>query len=123
MNLNTLVGVAKLMLPKNSPWLSRIEQAQQMAGRFDASPAGVQALMAQLGKNQADLKDAVDALNNPAISGMLDKFSPGLTAQLRQAGSSLLGAPAPLSQPLSPATPETPAGDPLAALREKLKRM
>lgn len=127
MNAASLINLAKALLPKNSPWLARIEQAQQMAGQFAASPDGVRQLMQQMGKNQADLKAAMDALNNPMVSGFLNRVSPGMTDQLRQAGSTLVNdAPsgaASTSQPLSPASPASPSGDPLAALREKLKRM
>lgn len=129
MNPASLLNMAKLILPKNSPWLARIEQAQQMAAQFAASPDGVRQLMTQMGKTQADVKAAVDALNNPAISGMLNRIAPGLPDQLRQAGQTFLNDGAPTgvpqnTQPLSPASPASPpSGDPLAALREKLKRI
>lgn len=128
MNPASLIHMAKAILPKDSPWLARIEQAQQMAAQFSASPDGVRQLMQQMGKTQADIKAAVDTLNNPAISGVLNRVAPGLTDQLRQAGQAFLNDGAPTgvpqnTQPLSPASPASPSGDPLAALREKLKRM
>lgn len=126
MNPASIIHMAKALLPKNSPWLARIEQAQQMAAQFSASPDGVRQLMAQMGKTQADVKAAVDALNNPAISGVLNRISPGLTDQLKQAGQSFLNDGAPQGVPqntLPPASPASPSGDPLAALRERMKRM
>lgn len=126
MNPASLIHMAKAILPKDSPWLARIEQAQQMAAQFSASPDGVRQLMQQMGKTQADVKAAVDALNNPAISGVLNRVAPGLTDQLRQAGQTFLNDGAPAGTPqniLPPASPASSSGDPLAALREKMKRI
>ena len=121
MNLSGLVSMAKMMLPKNSPWISRIEQAQQMAAQFSQSPDGVRQLMQQMGKTQADVQAAVQALNNPAVSGMLNRVSPGLAEQLKAAGASL--ATGHSSPEKTPPSTDVKGDDSLARLREKLARL
>ena len=119
MNLDQIVSMARMMLPKNSPWLSKIDQARQMAAQFSQSPSGVRDLMQQMGKTGADVQAAMNALNNPAISGLLNRVSPGLTDQLRSAGNSIAQQAAPSqSSSLS-----SGSGDSLAALREKISRL
>lgn len=119
MNIDQIVSMARMMLPKNSPWLAKIDQARQMAAQFSQSPDGVRQLMQQMGKSQADVQSALSALNNPAVSGMLNRVSPGLVDQLRSAGSSIAQQTAPSPQP----APSSGSGDSLAALREKLSRL
>lgn len=119
MNLDQIVSMARMVLPKNSPWLSKIDQARQMAAQFSQSPAGVRQLMQQMGKTQADVQSAMNALNNPAVSGLLNRMSPGLAEQLRSAGNALT------QQQVAPpqSSPSSGSGDSLAALREKISRL
>ena len=77
------VGLAKAFLPKDSPWFQRIEQAQQIAAQFPSTKGGLTDLMRQYNINQEKFQQALGALNNPMISGMLNRFQPGLTAKLR----------------------------------------
>lgn len=84
-----IAGMARMFLPSNSPWLARIEQAQKMAENFRQSPDGVRDLMRQLGKGREDLQKAVAMLDNSRLSGMLNRFSPGLADSLREAGRQL----------------------------------
>ena len=119
MNLDQIVSMARMMLPKNSPWLSKIDQARQMAAQFSQSPAGVRQLMQQMGKTQADVQSAMNALNNPAVSDLLNRVSPGLADQLRSAGNSI----AQQAAPSQPSSPSLGSGDSLAALREKISRL
>lgn len=90
MNIGQIAGWAKMFFPKYS---AQIEQAQQLAGQFQASPDGVKQLMRQYGKNQDDLNKALAMLGNPAVGGILNKLQPGLVDQLREAGQTLSGAP------------------------------
>lgn len=79
------VGLAKAFLPKDSPWFQRIEQAQQIAAQFPSTKGGLTDLMRQYNINQEKFQQALGALNNPMISGMLNRFQPGLTDKLRGA--------------------------------------
>lgn len=90
MNIGQIAGMAKAFFPK---YASQIEQAQQIAGQFQASPDGVKQLMQQYGKSQEDLQKALGMLNNTAVGGLLNRIQPGLVDQLRAAGQSLSGAP------------------------------
>lgn len=78
-----LLSIAKMLLPKNSPWLSKVDQAQQLAGRYSQDKNGVLELMRQYNIGQERLQQAVAALNNPMVSGILNKFQPGLPDRLR----------------------------------------
>ena len=97
MNIGQIAGMAKMFFPKYS---AQIDQAQHLAGQFQASPAGVQQLMQQYGKSQDDLNKALAMLNNSAVGGVLNRIQPGLVEQLKAAGQSLSSAPAAPSQAL-----------------------
>ena len=116
MDVAQIVSMAKAFLPKNSPWIAKIEQAQQMAGRFAQSPSGVQDLMRELGKNQQDIQSAIAALSSPAVSGVMRRFSPGLYESLKSAGNAL-------SSPAGNAAPPPQVGDSLSSLRDKISRL
>lgn len=116
MDVAQIVSLAKAFLPKNSPWIAKIEQAQQMAGRFAQSPSGVQDLMRELGKNQQDIQSAIAALSSPAVSGTLKRFSPGLYESLKSAGNALAGSS-------GNADPPPHGNDSLSSLRDKISRL
>ena len=90
MNIGQIAGMAKMLFPKFS---AQIDQAQQLAGQFQASPAGVQQLMQQYGKSQDDLNKALAMLNNSAVGGVLNRIQPGIVDQLKAAGQTLSGMP------------------------------
>ena len=105
------VGLAKAFLPKDSPWFQRIEQAQQIAAQFLTD------LMRQYNINQEKFQQALGALNNSMISGMLNRFQPGVTDKLRD-----------IAQEVSPvetqeASSTLSGGDStVSSLRERLNR-
>jgi hypothetical protein len=124
MNIAQIASAARMLLPKGSPWLDKIDKAQQLAGQFSSSPDGVRQLMQQMGKTQADVQAAVNALNNPMVSGALNRIAPGLTDQLRAAGQQITGGGmATAGQPLSPASPAPASADPLSAIRDTLNKL
>ena len=82
--------IAKALLPKNSPLLSKVDQAQQLAGRFSQDKNGVLELMRQYNIGQERLQQAVAALNNPKISGFLNMVQPGLPDKLRNAAREII---------------------------------
>ncbi len=78
-----------MLLPKNSPLLSKVDQAQQLAGQFAQNKNGVLELMRQYNIGQERLQQAVQALNNPKISGFLNMVQPGLPDKLRSAAQEI----------------------------------
>lgn len=127
MNLSQIISAARAFLPAGSPLLQNMERAQEMAGRFSASPDGVRDLMAKLGKNQDDLRRALAMLDNPMVSGMINRIAPGMVESIRSAGGQLVGGNAvPSMQPMasaSPAPAPSQGADPLSALKAKLSRL
>ena len=83
------LSIAKMLLPKNSPLLSKVDQAQQIAGQFAQNKNGVLELMRQYNISQDRLQQAVQALNNPKISGFLNMVQPGLPDKLRSAAQEI----------------------------------
>lgn len=86
MNFST---IAKALLPKNSPLLSKVDQAQQIAAQFSQSKSGVLDLIRQYNIGQERLQQAVQTLNNPLVSGLLNRVQPGLPDKLRSAASEI----------------------------------
>lgn len=86
--LQTILGVAQALLPANSPWRQRIEQAAQMASQFAPTKDGVAQLMAANGKRRDDLLAAVKQLDNPIVKKAMG-FVPGLSDAVRSAASEL----------------------------------
>ena len=114
-----IVAMAKAFLPANSPWHERINQAQQIAGQFQPTKAGVLDLMRQHGKGTEDIKKALAAMQNPMISGMLNRVSPNLVQQLQQAGQDILNTPGVNTPaPSSPAHPQST--DTVQELKQRL---
>lgn len=64
--------------------------AQQMASQFQPSKDGVAELMRQHGKNVNDIRAALGALNNPMVSGLVNRISPNMAQQLKQAGETII---------------------------------
>lgn len=126
MNFST---IAKALLPKNSPLLSKVDQAQQIAAQFSQSKSGVLDLIRQYNIGQERLQQAVQTLNNPLVSGLLNRFQPGLPDKLRSAASEI-SAEMP-TQGQSQAQQALPSGAPQAqsasssdvdALRKRLSQ-
>lgn len=88
-NLSQITNLARTFLPPNSPWLDKINQAQQLASTFSHSPQGVKDLMRQFGKSQEDINKAINMLNNPFIANIVNKISPNMVATLRDAGAQI----------------------------------
>lgn len=86
--VSQLVGMAKVFLPANSPWLQRIEQAAEMAKQFSPSKDGIAELMAQQGKSRRDLQSAIKMLDNPVVKNTLGRV-PGLNKMIRGAANEL----------------------------------
>lgn len=80
--------MAKALLPANSPWLNRIEQAANLAQGFSPSKDGIGQLMAKYGKNREDLQSAIKQLDNPIAKKFLSHI-PGLDSQIRNAANEL----------------------------------
>ena len=76
--------MAKALLPKDSPWLGRIDQAQQLASRLPQSRSGLEQLMAQYGKSKQDVAKAMQMIQNPMVSGALNRIAPGMADRIRQ---------------------------------------
>ena len=126
MNFSQIISAARAFLPAGSPLLQNMERAQEMAGQFSASPDGVLDLMAKLGKNQDDLRRAIAMLDNPMVSGMINRIAPGMVDSIRSAGGQLVGNAGPTMQPIasaSPAPAPSQGADPLSALKAKLSRL
>jgi hypothetical protein len=116
-------SLARAFLPTNSPWIQKIEQAQQLASKFSASPDGVRDLMSQLGKSQEDIRQAISMLDNPMISGFINKLSPDLTSKLRNAGLQITSD---TKNTLTNSTlnlTSSNSGDSLSVLRDKLNNL
>lgn len=119
MNIGQIAGMAKMFFPK---FAQQIEQAQQIASQFQASPDGVRQLMQKYGKNQDDLNKALAMLGNPAVGGVLNRIQPGLVDQLRAAGQSLSGMPVQNNAPMSQQQTQ-PVTSSLDSLRARLGKL
>lgn len=86
--LQTILGVAQALLPANSPWRQKIEQAAKMASQFAPTKDGVAQLMAANGKRRSDLLAACKQLENPTVQRVLS-YVPGLGDAVRNAASEL----------------------------------
>lgn len=115
------LSIAKALLPKNSPLLSKVDQAQQIAGQFAQNKNGVLELMRQYNISQERLQQAVQALNNPKISGFLNMVQPGLPDKLRSAAQEI-AAEVPAQGGAS--APQLPAsvGSDVDELRKRLSK-
>ena len=120
MNISQIITAARAFLPAGSPLIEKMERAQELAGGFSASPDGVRAMMARLGKSQQDLQQALAMLDNPMVSGMLNRIAPGMADTLRSTGAQLMGQGSP-----STGQHSLPAGqgDALAGLRAKIAKL
>lgn len=92
MNLSQIIGIAKAVLPANSPWLERIDQAAQMAKSFSPSKDGIAQLMAAQGKKKSDLIEAVKMLEHPLVNNLVGRV-PGLKNILNGAANELMKDP------------------------------
>lgn len=117
-------------MPKNSPWLERIDKAQELAGQFQPSKDGVAQLMQKYGKNREDLQKAVGMLQNPLVQKTLGRV-PGLSEALAQAGQSLLSeqggsmgtAPASPAAPVENCAPPSGQDGNVASLMARLRKL
>lgn len=109
-----ILAMAKALLPKDSPWLGRIDQAQQLASQLPQSRSGLEQLMAQYGKSKQDVAKAMQMLQNPMVAGALNRVAPGMADRIRQTGESVLNE-----------TPSaaTPVSDGASALRDRLSKL
>lgn len=89
MNLSQIIGIAKAILPANSPWRERIDQAAEMAKSFSPNKDGVAQLMSAYGKKKTDLEKAIGMLENPAVKNALSRI-PGLGGLLNNAANELM---------------------------------
>lgn len=83
-----------------------MEQAQQIAGRFSPTKSGVLDLMRQYNISQETLQQAIQKLNSPAVSGVLNMVKPGLTDTLNAAAREITQGTPPAG--ISGKTPELP---------------
>ena len=113
-----ILAIAKAMLPKDSPWLARLDQAQQLASQLPQSRSGLEQLMAQYGKSKQDVAKAMQMLQNPMVAGTLNRIAPGMAERIRQTGESVLNEP---GSPASSA-PSVPS-DGASSLRDRLSRL
>lgn len=113
------LALAKTFLPQDSPWLQRIEQAQQIAAQFSPTKNGLSDVIRQYNIGQERLQQAIGALNNPMISGVLNRVRPGLVDQLK--GAAQEAAVGPKDSNL-PAQGEAPNGS-VADLRARLEKL
>ena len=95
----------------------RIEQAQQIAAQFPSTKGGLTDLMRQYNINQEKFQQALGALNNPMISGMLNRFQPGVTDKLRDIAQEVSPVE---TQEASSALPG--GGSTVSSLRERLNK-
>lgn len=116
-----LLSIAKMLLPKNSPWLSKVDQAQQLAGRYSQDKNGVLELMRQYNISQERLQQAVQALNNPKISGFLNMVQPGLPDKLRSAAREIAAEVPAQGGTTMPQMPQSNGSD-IDALRDRLSK-
>lgn len=98
-----------------------MDQAQQIAGQFAQNKNGVLDLMRQYNISQERLQQAVQALNNPKISGFLNMVQPGLPDKLRSAAQEI-AAEVPAQGVTS--APQLPAsgGSDVDELRKRLSK-
>lgn len=92
LDISRIANMAKVLLPSNSPWIEKIDQAAQMAQQFSPSKDGIAQLMAQHGKNKRDLQQAISMLNSPIIQDTLGKI-PGLSNTIQQAANEISNDP------------------------------
>lgn len=115
------LSIAKALLPKNSPLLSKVDQAQQLAGQFAQNKNGVLELMRQYNIGQERLQQAVQALNNPKISGFLNMVQPGLPDKLRNAAREIAAEVPAQGGTTIPQMPQSSGSD-IDALRDRLSK-
>lgn len=115
------LSIAKALLPKNSPLLSKVDQAQQLAGQFAQNKNGVLELMRQYNIGQERLQQAVQALNNPKISGFLNMVQPGLPDKLRNAAREIAAEVPAQGGTTMPQMPQSSGSD-IDALRDRLSK-
>lgn len=115
------LSIAKALLPKNSPLLSKVDQAQQLAGQFAQNKNGVLELMRQYNIGQERLQQAVQALNNPKISGFLNMVQPGLPDKLRNAAREIAAEVPAQGGATMPQMPQSSGSD-VDALRDRLSK-
>lgn len=123
LNLSQLVGVAKALLPANSPWRDRIDQALELSKQFAPTKDGVAQLMAQQGKNTRDFQNALKMLDNPIIKNSLGRV-PGLQNTIKSAASEFLNtqaAPTPATPPYQDT--QNAAGSDVNSLLQRLKSL
>lgn len=113
-----ILAMAKALLPKDSPWLGRIDQAQQLASKLPQSRSGLEQLMAQYGKSKQDVAKAMQMLQNPMVAGALNRIAPGMADRIRQTGESVLN-----EAPSAPSSATTPVSDGASALRDRLSKL
>lgn len=102
--------------------MQRIEQAQQVASQFRPDKGGLQDLIRQYNIGQDRLQQAIRALNNPMVSGMLNSVQPGLTDKLRAVASEVSTTQG-NTQAASPNAQSGPQTDSVAALRDRLAKL
>lgn len=89
LDISRIASLAKVFLPNNSPWIDKINQAEQMAKQFAPTKDGIAQLMAQHGKTKKDLQQAINMLNNPIIQNTLGRV-PGLSNTIQNATNELV---------------------------------
>lgn len=90
-NLTRIASLAKLLFPNKA---EMIDQAASMAQNFAPNKDGVAQLMAQCGKRNEDVRNAVKMLDSPMAQRFLSKV-PGLESALRNAANEVQDATLP----------------------------
>lgn len=98
-----------------------MDQAQQLAGQFAQNKNGVLELMRQYNIGQERLQQAVQALNNPKISGFLNMVQPGLPDKLRNAAREIAAEVPAQGGTTMPQIPQSSGSD-IDALRDRLSK-
>lgn len=98
-----------------------MDQAQQLAGQFAQNKNGVLELMRQYNIGQERLQQAVQALNNPKISGFLNMVQPGLPDKLRNAAREIAAEVPAQGGTTMPQMPQSSGSD-IDALRDRLSK-
>lgn len=98
-----------------------MDQAQQLAGQFAQNKNGVLELMRQYNISQERLQQAVQALNNPKISGFLNMVQPGLPDKLRSAAQEIAAEVPAQGVTSSPQLPASGGSD-VDELRKRLSK-
>ena len=98
-----------------------MDQAQQIAGQFAQNKNGVLELMRQYNISQDRLQQAVQALNNPKISGFLNMVQPGLPDKLRSAAQEI-AAEVPAQGGATMPHMQQSSGSDIDALRDRLSK-